>query len=59
MMEGAEIEHSIVFSGAEIRYVGAGLESSVIGQGARVSRSFRIPGAVRLSIGDGAEVALS
>ena len=43
VMEGAEIEHSIVFSGAEIRYVGARLESSVIGQGARVCRSFRIP----------------
>jgi glucose-1-phosphate thymidylyltransferase len=59
VMEGAEIEHSIVFSSAEIRYVGARLESSVIGQGARVSRSFRTPGAVRLSIGDGAEVTLS
>ena len=27
VMEGAEIEHSIVFSGAELRYVGARLES--------------------------------
>lgn len=59
VIEGAEIEHSIVFSGAQLRYVGARLESSVIGEGARVTRSFRIPGAVRLSIGDGAEVALS
>jgi glucose-1-phosphate thymidylyltransferase len=58
-VEGSQIEHSIVFSGAELRYVGTRLESSVIGQRARVVRSFRMPNVLQLSIGDGAEVALT
>jgi glucose-1-phosphate thymidylyltransferase len=57
-IEGAEIEHSIVLAGAEIAYVGARIESSVIGERARVARSFRRPSALRMSIGDGAEVVL-
>jgi glucose-1-phosphate thymidylyltransferase len=59
VVEGAQIEHSMVFSGAHLRYVGTRLESSVIGQRARVVRSFAMPNTLRLSIGDGAEVALS
>jgi glucose-1-phosphate thymidylyltransferase len=58
VVEGTEIEHSIVFPGAELRFVGARLETSIIGKGARVVRSFGVPKALRLSIGDGAEVAL-
>jgi glucose-1-phosphate thymidylyltransferase len=59
VIDGTQIEHSIVFSGAELRYVGTRLESSVIGQRARVMRSFGLLSALQLSIGDGAEVALS
>jgi glucose-1-phosphate thymidylyltransferase len=59
VVEGTEIEHSIVFPGAELRFVGTRLETSIIGKGARVVRSFGVPNALRLSIGDGAEVALS
>ncbi|MGZ6706667.1 MAG: sugar phosphate nucleotidyltransferase [Solirubrobacteraceae bacterium] len=58
VLEGTEIEHSIVFPGAELRFVGTRLETSIIGKGARVVRSFGVPNALRLSIGDGAEVAL-
>ena len=58
VIEGTEIEHSIVFPGAELRFVGTRLETSIIGKGARVVRSFGVPNALRLSIGDGAEVAL-
>jgi len=57
-IEGAEIEHSIVLADAELRFVGTRLESSVIGRGARVRRGFQLPGAIRVSIGDGAEVVL-
>lgn len=57
-VEGAEIEHSIVLPEAELRFVGTRLESSVIGRGARIGRKFDLPGAIRLSIGDGAEVVL-
>lgn len=58
VMEGTEIEYSIVLPEAELRFVGARLESSVIGRGARVVRAFELPGAMRMSVGDGAEVIL-
>jgi glucose-1-phosphate thymidylyltransferase len=58
-IEGCQIEHSIVLPGAELRHVGTRLETSVIGRGARVSRSFGLPSAMRLSVGDGAEVTLT
>jgi glucose-1-phosphate thymidylyltransferase len=58
-IEGSQVEHSIVFDGAELRHVGARLESSVIGRGARVTRAFALPTAMRLSVGDHAEVTLT
>jgi glucose-1-phosphate thymidylyltransferase len=57
-VEGAEIEHSIVLDEAELRFVGTRLESSVIGQRARIVRGFALPSAMRIAIGDGAEVRL-
>ena len=58
VLEVAEIEHSIVLARAELRFVSARLESSIIGEGARVGRGFELPSAMRLSIGNGAEVIL-
>jgi len=58
-IDGAEIEHSIVLPGAQIAFVGARIESSVIGRRARVARTFTKPSSVRVSIGDGAEVLIS
>ena len=59
VLEGIEIEHSIVLPEADLRFVGTRLESSVIGRRARVSRSFRPPGAFRLTLGEGAEIVLA
>jgi glucose-1-phosphate thymidylyltransferase len=59
VVEGAEIEYSIVMDGARISYLGGRLESSVIGAGAEIFRDFRLPTAIRLEIGEGAEVALA
>jgi glucose-1-phosphate thymidylyltransferase len=59
LIEAAEIENSIILPGASIRYLGGRLESSVIGARARVFRDFRLPRAMRLSVGEGAEVALT
>lgn len=58
-VEGTEIEHSIVMDDARLLFVGSRLETSIIGRGASIARRFGMPNAVRLSIGDGAEVALS
>ena len=58
VVEGSEIEHSIVLPRAELRFVGHRLESSVIGRGARVVRGFDLPATMRVSLGDGAEVVV-
>jgi glucose-1-phosphate thymidylyltransferase len=58
-IEGAEIEHSIVLPHAELSFVGTRIESSVIGERARITRAFRKPSSLRMSIGNGAEVLLS
>jgi glucose-1-phosphate thymidylyltransferase len=58
VIEGAEVEHSIVMPEASIRHLGGRLEASVVGPGARVCRDFRLPRALRLSVGRGAEVSL-
>jgi glucose-1-phosphate thymidylyltransferase len=58
LVEGAEIERSIVDVGASITHVGGRLAASVVGRDARVFRDFSLPRALRLRVGDGTEVAL-
>ena len=57
-IEAAEIEHSIILPGASIKHLGVRLEASIIGAHARVFRDFRLPRALRLNLGDDAEVVL-
>lgn len=57
-IEGSQVEHSIVLDGAQLMHVGARIETSVIGRGARVTRGFAVPTAMRLAVGDGSEVTL-
>lgn len=57
-IEGAEIERSIICSGASITHVGGRLVASVVGRDARIFRDFSLPRAMRLRVGDGTEVAL-
>jgi glucose-1-phosphate thymidylyltransferase len=59
IVEGAEIEHSVVLPGASISHLGGRLEASVIGPKSRVFRDFRLPRALRLTVGEGAEVCLT
>jgi glucose-1-phosphate thymidylyltransferase len=58
-VEGAEIEHSVVLPGASITHLAGRLEGSVIGPKSRVFRDFRLPRALRLTVGEGAEVCLT
>jgi glucose-1-phosphate thymidylyltransferase len=58
-IEGAEIERSIISSGASIRHLGGRLVASVVGANARIFRDFSLPRATRLRVGDDTEVALS
>ena len=57
-VEGAEVERSIISSGASVMHVGGRLVASVVGRDARVFRDFSLPRALRLRVGDGTEVAL-
>jgi glucose-1-phosphate thymidylyltransferase len=59
IVEGAEIEHSIVLPGATISHIGRRLETSIVGTGAKLFRDFRLPNALRVQVGDGAEIALA
>jgi glucose-1-phosphate thymidylyltransferase len=58
LIEGAEIEHSIILEGSSVSHLGGRLEASVLGPNARVFRDFRLPKATRLTVGEGAEVSL-
>ncbi len=57
-IEGAEIERSIIASGASITHIGGRLVASVVGRDARIFRDFSLPRALRLRVGHGTEVAL-
>jgi glucose-1-phosphate thymidylyltransferase len=57
-IEGAEVERSIILSGASIMHIGGRLVGSVVGRDARVFRDFSLPRALRLNVGDGGEVSL-
>jgi NDP-sugar pyrophosphorylase family protein len=59
VLEGVEIEHSIVLPAAEIRYPGRRLEASLVGEGARIGRDYSLPSAVRVRVGPGSEIQLS
>jgi glucose-1-phosphate thymidylyltransferase len=58
VVEGAEIEDSIILPGAIIRHLGRRLEASVVGSEAKVHRDFALPAALRLWVGDRVEVSL-
>jgi glucose-1-phosphate thymidylyltransferase len=57
-IEGAEIERSIVSTGASVTHVGGRLVASLVGRDARIFRDFSLPRALRLWVGDGDEIAL-
>jgi glucose-1-phosphate thymidylyltransferase len=59
VIEGAEIEHSIILPGAAIMHIGGRVEASVVGRDARIVRDFSLPRALRLNVGDGVEVLFS
>ena len=58
-IEGAEVENSIVLPWASIRHLGGRLEASVVGPRAHICRDFRLPKALRLNVGEGAEISLA
>lgn len=59
VVSGAEIDNTIVMTAAEIKHPGSRIEASVIGERARVVRSFELPKGLHLRIGPGGQIGLS
>lgn len=58
-LDGTEIERAVVLPGAWIDDVGARIEGSVVGAGARITREFGLPRTLQLWIGQDARVTLA
>ena len=56
---GAEIDNTMVLAGAEIQHPGARIEASIIGERAKVTRSFELPKGLHLRLGPDSQVTLS
>jgi glucose-1-phosphate thymidylyltransferase len=56
VIEAAEVEHSILLAGCEVRDLDGRVESSLLGRNVRISRDARQPRAYRFMLGDNSEV---
>jgi glucose-1-phosphate thymidylyltransferase len=56
LIESAEVEHSILLAGSEVRRLDGRVESSLLGRNVRISRDGRQPRAYRFMLGDNSEV---
>jgi glucose-1-phosphate thymidylyltransferase len=57
-IDGAELEHSIVLAGSEVRELEYRIEASLIGRNVRISRGPALPKAYRFVVGDNAEIQI-
>ncbi|HLW95831.1 MAG TPA: glucose-1-phosphate thymidylyltransferase [Solirubrobacteraceae bacterium] len=58
VIESAEVEHSILLAGCEVRRLDGRVESSLLGRDVRISRDGRQPRAYRFMLGDNSEVRM-
>ena len=58
VIEGAELEHSIVLSGSTVRDLDYRIEASLIGKNVRIVRGPSLPKAHRFVVGDNAEIQI-
>jgi glucose-1-phosphate thymidylyltransferase len=57
-IDGAELEHSIVLAGSEVRELEYRIEASLIGRNVRISRGPALPKAYRFVVGDNSEIQI-
>ena len=57
-IQNAEVEHSILLSGAAVRDLAGRMESSLLGRNVRIGRDQRQPRAYRFLVGDNSEVGI-
>jgi glucose-1-phosphate thymidylyltransferase len=58
VIEGAEVEHSILLEGSSVRGLDGRMESSLLGRGVAISRDARQPRAYRFMVGDNSEIGI-
>ncbi len=58
VIEGAEVEHSILLSGCQVSHLEGRMESSLLGRNVKISRDERQPRAYRFLVGDNSEIAI-
>jgi glucose-1-phosphate thymidylyltransferase len=58
VVEGAEVEHSILLEGSSVRGLRGRMESSLLGRNVAISRDDRQPRAYRFMVGDNSEIGI-
>jgi glucose-1-phosphate thymidylyltransferase len=58
VIAGAEVEHSILLSGSEVRNLDGRMESSLLGRNVKIGRGDRQPRAYRFMVGDNSEIGI-
>src|SRR6185295_6368845 len=58
VIEGAEVEHSILLEGSSVRGLDGRMESSLLGRDVAISRDNRQPRAYRFMVGDKSEIGI-
>ena len=58
VVEAAEVEHSILLEGSEVRGLDGRMESSLLGRDVVISRGTRQPRAYRFMVGDNSEIGI-
>lgn len=59
VISGAEVDNSMILTGAEVRHPGFRIEGSIIGERARIERSFELPKGLHLRLGPDSRVTFS
>src|SRR3954465_8406389 len=58
LVDGAEVEHSILLEGSSVRGLQGRMESSLLGRNVAISRDDRQPRAYRFMVGDNSEIGI-
>jgi glucose-1-phosphate thymidylyltransferase len=58
VISGAEVEHSILLNGSEVRDLDGRMESSLLGRNVKIGRGDRQPRAYRFMVGDNSEIGI-
>jgi glucose-1-phosphate thymidylyltransferase len=58
LVQGAEVEHSILLAGSEVCDLDGRMESSLLGRNVKIARSDRQPRAYRFMVGDNSEITI-